>query len=174
MTITEALAEIKTIGKRIEAKQQFVMTYLMRQDLIRDPFEKDGGSVAAVGQARQAIRDLQERVIELRRRIATGNQKTEITLHGQTRTVADWLAWRRDVARVQQAGLRAMAQTIARVRDEQVRKGNMVVPAGAEARPTDLYINVDERKLATEIEVLEQTLGDLDGQLSLVNATTVV
>ena len=37
LTITEALAEIKTIGKRVEAKRTFINGILWRPEAIRDP-----------------------------------------------------------------------------------------------------------------------------------------
>ena len=45
ITITEALAEIKTISKRLEKKRESIFNFVGRQDGIRDPLEKDGGSV---------------------------------------------------------------------------------------------------------------------------------
>lgn len=44
LTITEALAEIKTVGKRVEKKREFIKAFLARQDGVKDPLEKDGGS----------------------------------------------------------------------------------------------------------------------------------
>lgn len=53
ITITEALAEIKTIGKRIDSKKQFVTSHLARQDGVKDPLEKDGGSAELLKRERQ-------------------------------------------------------------------------------------------------------------------------
>jgi len=39
---------------------------------------------------------------------------------------------------------------------------------------TDFVVNVNERELAENIEDLENTLGVLDGQLSLKNATIIL
>lgn len=44
LTITEALAELKTLDKRILAKQGSIPNYLVRDDRVRDPLAKDGGS----------------------------------------------------------------------------------------------------------------------------------
>ncbi len=48
LTITEALAEIPTIEKRIEKKREFILNYLYRQSSVRDPHEKDGGSTVLI------------------------------------------------------------------------------------------------------------------------------
>lgn len=54
-TITEALAEIPTIEKRIEKKSEFILNYLYRQSAVRDPHEKDGGSSTLIHRELQAI-----------------------------------------------------------------------------------------------------------------------
>ena len=74
MTITEALAETKTIDKRISKKRTFVTDYLFRQDALRDPLEKEGGSVAAIEATRQAIGDLEKRLVDIRRAIARAHR----------------------------------------------------------------------------------------------------
>lgn len=51
MTITEALAEITTIGKRIAKKQEFIINHLGRISMVRDPLEKDGGATAVVSKS---------------------------------------------------------------------------------------------------------------------------
>ena len=48
ITITEALAEIPTIEKRITKKQEFITNYLFRVSSTRDPHEKDGGSAELI------------------------------------------------------------------------------------------------------------------------------
>jgi hypothetical protein len=66
ITITEALAEVPTISKRIAKKQQFVLDFLSRQNGVRDPHEKDGGSVTLIQQNLQGIADLESRLIAIR------------------------------------------------------------------------------------------------------------
>ena len=56
-TITEALAEIPTIQKRIKAKQDFILGYLYRQSTTRDPHEGSGGSATLISRELQAIGD---------------------------------------------------------------------------------------------------------------------
>lgn len=175
ITITEALAEIKTIGKRIEKKREHILNYLVRQDAIKDQLEKDGGSPAVVARERQAIHDLGLRIVALRRGIQRANEKTDVTINGTTKTVADWLTWRRDVAPMERELLTRIRASILGARNDAKSKGLAVVPAGSEAtQPLDLIINVDEADLAKQIETMEETLGTLDGQLSLKNATVTI
>src|SRR4029077_17206699 len=97
LTITEALAEIKTIGKRVETKQSQLESYIVRDSRMRDPMEKDGGSAEFIKRERQAITDLQKRVVNLRLAIQQSNMVTKLSLNGTDMTVYEWLIWRREV-----------------------------------------------------------------------------
>lgn len=175
LTITEALSEMKTIDARIGKKREFVSQYLYRQDRMRDPLEKQGGSRAIIASELQSISDLSERKLQIRRAIQQANQRVEITLEGSTRSIADWLVWRREVAPGYQAQLKAVNQTVQAARNDAMRKGLSVLSdPNAASTPNDVIINIDEVALAAEIERLEQTLGMLDGQLSLRNATVTI
>jgi chromosome segregation ATPase len=177
MTITEALAEIKTIGKRIEKKRESLQGYLARQENIKDPLDKDGGSVAFVQREMQAISDLEERIVTIRAAIAQANATTNISLNGSTRSVADWLVWRREIAPARQRHLESIRRYIDQVRQQVSQQGRGLVNATvnvADAKPTDVLVNVSETDLLQEIEALEEMLGSLDGQLSLKNATVKI
>jgi hypothetical protein len=176
MAITQALAEIRTIGARVAKKQESINPYLCRQEKVKDPLEKDGGSAAFVRKERQAIADLLQRVIVLRIAIQKSNLVATLTVQGKTCTVAEWLVWRRDVAKVQQAlvsqirsGINGLRQT-ARQRNVQLRD----TTASGAFEPEDLVVAVSEKDIAAEAEWLEQVLGELDGALSMMNATTFV
>lgn len=174
LTITEALAEIQTVGKRLAKKRDFVAEYLARQEGLKDPLVNEGGSVQAIARERQAIRDLEERIVAIRRAIQRANGEHSIAVGGETRSVADWLVWRREIAANQAAFVTQLRQRIQAVRREAQTKG-FAVTSAAEARAlTDVIINVDEGELAAEAERLETIVGELDGQLSLKNATIVV
>lgn len=178
ITITEALAEIKTIGKRIQKKREFINGFIARRDGIRDTLEKDGGSAVVIASERQAIGDLENRIIALRRGIQNANDATSVTINGVSRTISEWLTWRRDVAPGRAGWLNQMRAHINSVRETAKREGASMVSATAslsgESKPTDIVVNIDERQLGAEIEALEDTLGQLDGQLSLKNATVTV
>lgn len=177
ITITEALAEIKTIGKRLESKRNSIGPYLVRQDGVRDPLEKDGGSAKFIAQERQAIGDLEDRVISLRRGIQAANDATSVTINGKSRTISEWLTWRRDVAPGQKVFLTGLRNALNNVRNKARQDGVALISATAttaETKPTDLIVSIDEGSLNAEIEAIEDTLGQLDGQLSLKNATVTI
>lgn len=171
LTITEALAEIKTIGKRMEKKRDFVLGYLARQEGMKDPLEKDGGSAKMIEQEQQALRDLGQRVVKLRSAIAKANSVNKITCRGITETIADWITWRREVSPGYMKFLNQLRQNVQGIRSQMQKQGlNVVAPGSAEARPIDIVVNISEQALAFESERLEDILGTLDGQLSLANA----
>ncbi len=177
MTITEALAEIKTIGKRIADKQEFINTYMCRHEGIKDPLEKDGGSVKAIIEAQQSIWDLEQRIVELRLGIAKANETNTIRLEDEEHSIAHWLVWRREVAPNRQRNLERQMRTINDTRRQAHSKGMSVYGAGVthvEAKPTDVLVNIHESQLQKEIEAMSNILGQLDGQLSLKNATVMV
>jgi hypothetical protein len=174
-TITEALAELKTIGKRIQKKREFIVQHIGRFEMNKDPLEKDGGSVAGVQREIQAATDLHERMVSIRRAIQQANTDNQITVEGETRSIADWLVWRREVAPEIKAFQSALRNGIGNIRSEAKKRDSRVVESSADARDAkDVIIHISESKLAEDIEHLELVLGTLDGQLSLKNATIVI
>jgi hypothetical protein len=92
--------------------------------------------------------------------------------------VAEWLTWRREIAGAHKLHLQTISQTLARLRSEVQHKGGKVVGAAVAVNeapgpndPPNLIVNVDEKQLIQDIEKAEETLGTLDGKLSLFNAT---
>lgn len=172
ITITEALAELKTIGKRVGKKQKFITQFLVRQDKMKDPLVSEGGSEDAVKRERQAIADLHQRSINIRLAIGRANAANTIKVSGTYRSIAEWLVWRREVAPHEKSFLGEIAGSIQNVRSEAQKQGLDIVQPGAQPEtPNDIIVNVHELELAQEIEGLEETLGVLDGLLSLANAT---
>lgn len=174
LTITEALAEIKTIGKRMEKKREGISPFLARQDGVRDPMEKDGGSASFIAAERQGLRDLGSRVVALRRGIQKANDTTSVTINGTSRTISEWLTWRREIAPGERDFLAKLQGQINGVREQAKRQGVAATAPGSATQPADFIINMNEQELAREIEALEEALGALDGQLSLKNATTFI
>ena len=173
ITITEALAEVPTITKRIAKKQQAVLDYLARPAAMRDPHPDKGGSVAFVSQQLQGIADLEQRLIDIRSGIARANASTTITVGDKTRTITDWLTWRREVAEGQRNRLAAMANYLRGIRQKAQQSGAKVSTDQTDGL-SDWLVNVNEQDLSEQIEALETTLGALDGQLSLRNATVTI
>lgn len=173
-TITEALAEIKTIAKRVEKKQEFITQYLFRQEKVRDPLTKDGGSAQVIAREMQSVNDLLERLVELRRLIHAANADNVLAVKGVSRTMADWIVWKREVAPVQKSFLGGIRQRIQATRADLQRKGMVTVETSAGAKADDIVVEIDEKQLANRIEEMDEVLGTLDGLLSHRNATITV
>jgi hypothetical protein len=172
-TITEALAEVPTIEKRIGKKREFITNYLFRQSVVRDPHEKDGGSPALILKEEQACKDLQERLINIRSSIQQANSVNLITVGGETRSISDWLTWRREVAQGQQKYLHDVSLKMNQMRQQAIKQGVAVSDKDA-GWSGDYIVNINEKDLADRIENMENVLGTLDGQLSLKNATITI
>lgn len=181
LTITEALQEIKTIGKRLEKKRSAIGQYVGRDFRVRDPLEKDGGSEKYIREERQAVQDLSNRVISIRTAIQRSNLDSQMTVSGKTRSVTEWLTWRREISAQEKAFLQAMTSTINKWRQDIQSKGGRIVAATVAyneapdaSAPPQIIVNIDEKALLDEQEQVETILGELDGKLSLFNATTVI
>ena len=177
-TITEGLAEIKTLTARIQKRRETVLRYLARDIRLRDPLEKEGGSVDFIKRERQAIADLEDRLVRIRCAIQTINGTTTLTLGETVRSIAYWLNWRREIAEKRAAFLGMVTGAVGQARKYAggitgaVNARGERVPS-AEA-PIEIVVNVDEALLAKEVELHEKIIGDLDGRLSLLNATTTI
>lgn len=176
LTITEALAEIKTINKRLEKKRNAIGTNVGRDSQLKDPFEAQGGSVNYVASQRQSMRDLEKRIVDIRTSIQKVNLTTSLTLQGRTMTIAEWLTWRREVSPMSKSFLNQLAQGLQSVRTKvQAKGGKMVGPNESVTTDRgDVIAHLDEKALLNDIETTETILGELDGKLSLLNATTLL
>jgi hypothetical protein len=180
LTITEALAEIKTINKRLEKKKQAVLLNVARDGRMLDPLGKDGGSEKFVAAERQAIRDLEDRLIRIRTQIQLTNLNTPLTVGKRRMSVAEWLTFRREVAEGQQGFYAGLSNSIRAIRTKyeqptyNVRANVSAVANSGESKPVEVAVHLDEKALIGEQEELETLLGTLDGQLSLLNATTTI
>jgi len=182
MTITEALQEIKTLAARIQKKRDSIKPYLLRDIRVKDPFEKDGGVEKFIEQERQSIGDLEARIITIRTQIQASNLASPLAIGDCTRSVAEWLTWRREISKGQKEFLQILWNSIQATRQQVQQKGGRVVAnvavstsvAYAQDTPPEVVVGIDEQKLLKEIESMEETLGVLDGRLSLFNATTAI
>ena len=182
LTITEALQEIKTLVARIQKKRESIKPYVMRDSRVRDPFEKDGGMEKFIREERQSVGDLEARIITIRTQIQASNLGSSLTIGDRTRSVAEWLTWRRELSKGQKEFLQSLWSLIQGNRQQVQQKGGRVVANVAASAaitldqntPVEVLVNVDEQGLLKEIEGMEETLGVLDGRLSLFNATTTI
>jgi len=173
-TVTEALAEIKTLDKRVGKKRAFILDNLLRQEQIKDPLAKGGGQEAVIKTEMQSMADLLDRQERLRARINKSNLVTTIEISTITKSIAGWIIWKREIAPGQDEFMSDVMAKLRQIRERGRREGVNLTRDTEQARPTDFIVNVDEQKLAQSSEHLEDLLGKLDGALSLKNATTFI
>jgi hypothetical protein len=179
ITITEALQEIKTLGKRLEKKRGGLLPFIARDGRLKDPLG-DGESTKFVASERQSIVDLEKRIVQIRTEIQATNLETELKIGDVALSVAEWLNWRREIADQQAGFLNMLVNTIATVKAQlqgggrQIARGQVIAVNEAAQPPVDVTVKLDEKALRAEIEALEGVKGNLDGKLSLLNATTLI
>lgn len=167
VTITEALAEIKTIGKRLESKRQFIVQNVARPSVIVDPLAKEGGSEKRMAEEIQAYGDLVKRIETIRVSVQKANQSNTLTIEGQANSVAGWLAFRKECA----AQLRSLYGSIA----AQIKGARAAMEKqSTAASPVSVVTHFSEDEVAKRSEAIEKVLGALDGKLSLFNATCTI
>lgn len=172
MTITEGLAEIKTVVKRLAEKRQFILDHLSRRADTIDPLARQGSgsSEKAVLEALQSHSDLCNCIVTIRRAIRRANEATEVTVSGHTMSIADWLVWRRESLVQQNSTNVAIQQQIRVLRSSMTKAGGSVNPK-EDPKGSDMLLHINEKALATNIEELAAIETTLDGALSLANAT---
>jgi hypothetical protein len=174
LTISDALAEVQTIRRRIDQKQQLIAAYLLREAKYRDPLGAEGGSAAVLAREWASVRALHERTVLLRRLIQNAYERTLITFGEQTRSLADWLAWRREVSARRAGFLRTLSTRIRGARARAALHARAFPSESGRDKPADVIVHLNEQELAREAETLEELLGNLNGQLGLKNATITI
>lgn len=162
--ITHGLTEVKTIDNRIQSKSNDILEYVSRPANMMDPLEKKGGSEKFVGEVMQSIKDLEQRKIDIRVAITKANSENTITIHGVTRTIAEWLIWRSHVVDSQQHRSRSILKKINKMR-------NITSDIKTEDNKSlQTTVCIDEKGLLEGLDLNEEILGVLDAELSIANA----
>lgn len=177
LTITEALAELRTIEKRLAKKRDFVKHNLHRPEQVADVFLDDGGMEAVVLREMQSIGDLEERAIRIRDAITASNQVTGLVVGEKSRTVHQWLVWKREIVSHQISLRQAISSELVRaeqgIRDKvyRVQRGS---DGPVEELPVRMVYALPRKRIMEELDEIETTLGQLDGKLTLSNSRTEI
>lgn len=167
-TITELLAEKKTLKKRIADKRQNLLQYIVRDDRLKDPLEAQGGSKTYITQELQAIDDLEERLVNIMLAIASTNAKIQVSLGKKTRSVAYVLIDRRENWGDRTKFLSAIQSQLNRAK-QLIESPRYQQQAGETIK---LVVSIDEKAFNEMTEQFTTMQGEVDGKLSLLNATT--
>jgi hypothetical protein len=156
---------VETIG---ELKRFFGGEFVPRVDYHRG---FDSAAAHFVAAERQSLRDLRQRYANIRIAINRVNMETSVELLGTTRTIAEWIVWKREIHTMHAEELNAIANSIKTVRTKAASLGKQISSDKDSTGPQDVIVNLDEAAVLKEAEELAATLSTLDGKLSLVNAT---
>jgi hypothetical protein len=181
MVITDALAELSLIEKKISSAHKFRLDYLTRPEDRKDPLEKDGTtSEKEVESASQAVSDLQTRKVAIRLAINKANMENSLTVMGNTMKIAEWLIWKREIRNGQSKMLNDLRQSIAKAHLKSTagktaleahRQTGRPLPEGIEAVSGNMVVNMSEVRLKDLIETHMEVEERLDGRLSVADAT---
>jgi len=176
ITITEALAELNLIKKKIEKKKPDILNNLLRYEHVADPFLKEGGSQQYIAAEIQSINSLRERFVKIRSAIAKINTETHITVNNVTRTINEWLNWKRDQATDDLLFRQQISATLKTQMDRLANSSQ--VPVYKDDKGENHFVkwatNTSYSEHLKAAEEIQAILDTLDGQLSLKNATIVI
>lgn len=174
MTITEALAEVRLIEKKIIKQQKIVFENRSRLSHVADPYADAGGGKKAVESAFQSVRDLGKRLADIRISISVANQATMLELNGREMSITGWLAWRREVAPQHLKFMEKLSGAVSKDQEQIENNPPAYKDENGKVLLSEIIYNVDKSNLDKEIISFDETLSILDGKLSLLNATVVV
>lgn len=175
MTITEGLAELKLIDSKVKKKQDAVLGNLVRFEHIPDPFEKEGGSRSYVAKEIQSVGDLLKRHTKIRTAIAKANIESQVTINNETKSIYEWLAWKREISERETSFYRDIyAKTKSAVDQLAARPQFFNDQQTGQPAFAKQIVNIDYGTSLGKSEELSDTAAKLDGILSLKNATLTI
>lgn len=171
MSITEALAEIKLIDKKVQKKRENVAIHATRFEHIADPYVEEGGSSEYIKKETQAICDLLTTRIRIREAISRANLDNTITCEGATQSICSWLVWKREVYNVAFASWTLLKAQVERKLAENANRPQLFKKDDtAEPSLAKMVSHVDIPALQREQERQQTIFERLDGLLSMKNA----
>lgn len=174
ITITEALSEINLIKKKIEHKKTSMQNLFVTASHAKDPYAEEGGSAAFLKKEFQALTDLRTRFVKLRAAISVANMDTEVTINERTMSIHDWLTWKREIVKEEQTFTNAVVTSVNATLNQVQRSPQCYDDAEGKKHLVVFNTNIDLPSFVKRQENLTTMLENLDGQLSLKNATVMV
>lgn len=174
MTITEALSEINLIKKKLEHKKKNTLTLLIKPDHTPDIYATEGGTPVFLKREFQSIDDLYRRFIKIRSAISKANIENDITLGERTQSIHDWLTWKREISKDETNFVNTVVTQTKGQLDEIGKSPRCF--NDTEGKPQLLKVSamVDYTSFVKKQEELAVLFEQLDGKLSLKNATIIV
>jgi hypothetical protein len=174
ITITEALAELNLIDKKITKKNQFITDNLYRYSHQTDIYKNDGGAKKLIEQEKQSIKDLENRKEKIRAGILKANMDNTIKIDKEKKTIYEWLVWKREIAANQINRLKDFYNSLNKANNDFKTSPKFYKNEEGENIISELIPHMDLNELQKEFEEKQEIYDKLDGLLSLKNATIVI
>lgn len=174
ITITEALAEINLIKKKIEDGETGVRSILVRASHVPDFYQEHGGAPLMIQRTQQSLKDLRKRLLDIRSGISKANIENKISIDGDERSIFDWLTWKREVYPSLEKSLKEQIQTLKKSAEEETNRPQVWKDEEGKTKLVSYVRNADLRTMEDEYSKIVEIFGRLDGQLSLKNATITI
>lgn len=172
MTVTEALAEVKLVLKKIEKKKQTVAQNLVRIEHDKDPF---GDTKLMVKSEIQSVQDLYKRLVSIRKAISKSNLETIVAIGNLTLSVTEWLTWKKEVYKpLNELYASTVSRSTELLKNASDRPQLYKKEPQDEAQLVKVVSNVDVAQLTKYQEEILEVNEKLDGLLSLKNATVML
>jgi hypothetical protein len=174
LTVTEALSEINLIKKKIEKKRETVLNSLIKPKHLKDKLESQGGSREFIKAELQSMNDLMARHLKLKGSIAAANIGNMIAVNGVTRSIHDWLNWKRDLSAGDLQFNTQIHKDVQKHFDTLAKQPQVFKDDDGKTHLLEYEANVEYGDFIKSSEAIQETLEKLDGQLSLKNATILL
>lgn len=173
MTVTEALAEVKLIQKKIEKKKATITANTARFEHMKDPY---GDTASMIKEELQSIEDLYAKLTRLRTSVSKANLDTRVSIGGHDKTVTEWLTWKKEVYEPLTGVYSGLTFNATQEIKKNTERPSLVKNENTNDPATlaKLVVNVDIPTLNKKAEQIVEIHEKLDGLLSLKNATVTV
>lgn len=174
LTITEALSEINLIKKKIQAKQTKILGMLTQVEHLPDPWAQLGGASQVIREEYQAICDLHTRLQNIRAGISKANLENSLKVGFKTRTIHDWLIWKREIYKEFQSFIVNVNKNVKIYIDQASKAPQVYKDDAGNVQLVKTKINIEYPHWQAFEQELMEVNEQLDGQLSLKNATITI
>lgn len=171
MTITEALAEIKLIGKKLDSKGDTILKNLTRFEHMPDVL---GDSKSVLAQEMQSMSDLWARHIKIRSAISKANLTETIKINDDEMTISEWITWKREISAKELNMCTNIRNKLKMETDRAASNPQAYKDADQNNQFFKLICNLSYHQYVERSQYIQERLDKLDGLLSLKNATTIV
>lgn len=166
MKIIEALKELPLIEKKVKKNNEKIREYSSFGSHVGPAFDTQEQQNKEVDSLIQSNKDLIYRYMKIKHSLNLTNLKTDVTINGQTCTIADWIIWKQKTG---QMFLSTYANLSTSIGESHIRIHQANLQDGIQIGIVKCY---SETFKNTNIDSIQDTIDKIDAALEMVNATT--